>query len=120
MKKQIALIAVCGLLCFSSIGVLTSCSNDKNTLESTNITSTKTTEAMLQSISVTSDNAKLQSRTVIKDDVLWLVQSGSSAEFNISGRNASLTLAGSSGIKSDEAHRPRYAVYIDDKLICDV
>ena len=71
---------------------------------------------MVQRIPITADNAKLQSRTVMKDDVLWLVQSGSAAEFTVSGRNASLTLAGSSDINNFD---PRYAVYVDDKMICD-
>ena len=71
---------------------------------------------MVQNIPITADNAKLQSRTVMKDDVLWLVQSGSAAEFTVSGRNASLTLAGSSDINN---FAPRYAVYVDDKMICD-
>ena len=71
---------------------------------------------MVQNIPITADNAKLQSRTVMKDDVLWLVQSGSAAEFTVSGRNSSLTLAGSSSINNFD---PRYAVYVDDKIICD-
>ena len=76
-------------------------------------------EDMVQSIPITTDNVKLQSRAVMKDDILWLVQSGSSAEFSVSGRNAYVTLAGSSGIENDKDYRPRYAVYVNEGLICD-
>lgn len=133
-KNRIAKTAVGCALCIAAVGAFTGCSNDKNISEPISINTSETTktveqtesstqtgaEVMMQSIPITSDNAKLQSRTVAKDDVLWLVQSGSAAKFNVSGKNASLTLAGSSAIKADEAHRPRYAVYVDDKLICDV
>ncbi len=134
MKNNVILTAIGWALCISAVGAFTGCSNDKNISEPVSINTSETTKAveqtesstqtgaevMMQSIPITSDNAKLQSRTVTKDGVLWLVQSGSAAEFTVSGKNASLTLAGSSAIKTDEAHRPRYAVYADDKLICDV
>lgn len=67
----------------------------------------------------TSDNTKLIGRNVIKDDVTWLVQSGSAVEFNVTGESAEIVLAGDSGTDSDEDHRPRYAVYVDDELILD-
>ncbi len=127
MNKRIIIAAVGCALCIASAAEFTSCSNKNNDTAITAAapenteTSTQTEgEVMIQSIPITSDNAKLQSRTVVQDDVLWLVQSGSAAEFTVSGRNASLTLAGSSGINNDEEHRPRYAVYIDDKQFCDV
>lgn len=132
MKNNVILTAIGWTLCIAAVGAFTGCSNDKNISEPVSINTSETTKAVeqtgsltteaevtMQSIPITSDNAKLQSRTVTKDGVLWLVQSGSAAEFTVSGKNASLTLAGSSGINTDEAHRPRYAVYADDKLICD-
>ncbi len=76
-------------------------------------------EVRVQSIPVTAETAKLQSRTVEQDGTLWLVQSGSAAEFTVQGTSASLTLAGSSGIKNGADYRPRYAVYVDDELLCD-
>ena len=124
MNKHIAITAVGCALCIASVGAFTGCSKDNS---DTAITAAKPENAetsilsegelMLQSIHITSDNAKLQSRTVVQDGVLWLVQSGS--EFTLSGSNASLTLACSSGIQNDEEHRPRCAVYVDDKLIFD-
>lgn len=77
-------------------------------------------EVKTQSIAITAENAKLQSRTVQQDGILWLVQSGSAAEFTVSGQSAVLTLAGSSGIKNGADYRPRYAVYVDNELLCDV
>ena len=73
-----------------------------------------------RSIPITSKTVKLQSRTVEQDGILWLVQSGSAAEFIVQGRSAVLQIAGSSGIKNKEDYRPRYAVYVDDELLCDV
>ncbi|MBR6984092.1 MAG: hypothetical protein IKH75_11315 [Ruminococcus sp.] len=129
MKKHISMTAVGCALCIAAVGAFTGCS-DNNSSEpaealTTDVTVTDETEqaetstqgeVMVQNIPITADNAKLQSRTVMKDDVLWLVQSGSAAEFTVSGRNASITLAGSSGINNFD---PRYAVYVDDKMICD-
>ena len=111
MKKALVILLTLILL-VSAV----SCADNNKTSEDTAQTEG---EIMAQSIPVNSDNAKLQSRTVMQDDVLWLVQSGSAAEFTVSGRNASIVLAGSSGIQNDEEHRPRYAVYVDDRLICD-
>lgn len=116
-------------VCIAAVGVFTGCS-DNNSSEPAEAVTTDTAitaeseqtetstqgEAMVQSIPITADNAKLQSRTFTTDGMLWLVQSGSAAEFTVSGRNASLTLAGSSGINNFD---PRYAVYVDDKMICD-
>ena len=93
MKKHISIIAVGCALCIAAVGAFTGCSKDNS---DTAITAAKPENAetsilsegelMLQSIPITSDNAKLQSRTVVQDDVLWLVQSGSAAEFTVSGR----------------------------------
>ncbi len=78
-----------------------------------------TGELTTQTIPITAENAKLQSRTVMQDDVLWLVQSGSAAEFNVRGRSAVLTLKGGAGSKSEHDFCPRYAVYVNGELLCD-
>ncbi|WP_155250120.1 SGNH/GDSL hydrolase family protein [Ruminococcus flavefaciens] len=134
MKKHISIIAVGCALCIAAVGAFTGCSESNSsepveTVATDTVSADKTEQAeastqtegevMAQSIPITSDNAKLQSRTVVQDGVLWLVQSGSAAEFTVSGKTASLTIAGSSGVNNDEEHRPRCAVYIDDKLIFD-
>ena len=78
-----------------------------------------TGEVKLSSFDATEDNAKLVGRNVIKNGTTWLVQSGSSAEFLVSGETAEVVLSGDSGVNSDPDYRPRYAVYVDDKLITD-
>ena len=134
IKKHISVTAIGCVLCIVAAGAFTGCSNG-NSSETVAVTTSDTVsadkteqaetlpqtegEVVVQNIQITADNAKLQSRTVVKDDVLWLVQSGSAAEFTVSGRNASITLAGSSGIGNDAEHCPRYAVYVDDRMICD-
>lgn len=67
----------------------------------------------------TAENTKLVGRNVIKDDITWLVQSGSAAEFNVTGESAEIVLAGDSGINADKDYRPRYAVFVDDEMILD-
>ncbi len=67
----------------------------------------------------TAENTKLVGRNVIKDDITWLVQSGSAAEFNVTGESAELVLAGDNGINADKDYRPRYAVFVDDEMILD-
>ncbi len=130
MKKHISMTAVGCALCIAAVGVFTGCSDNKSSEpveimttdiavtskpEETDIATTQA-EVNMQSIPITSDNARLQSRTVMQDDILWLVQSGSAAEFTVSGRNASLTIAGSSGLSN---FNPRYAVYVDERQIWD-
>lgn len=60
-----------------------------------------------------------QGRHVYKNDIEWLVQSGSAAEFNVTGTNVSIVIAGDSSIFENKNFRPRYAVYVDDKPIRD-
>ena len=63
---------------------------------------------------------KLQGRTMRDEDqITWLVQSGSAAEFTVTGTKAVLTLAGDGTALGKENHKPRYAVYLDDQLLTD-
>lgn len=63
---------------------------------------------------------KLQGRTMRdEDEITWLVQSGSAAEFHVTGTKAVLTLAGDGTAQAKENHKPRYAVYVDDELLTD-
>lgn len=66
----------------------------------------------------TDDNVKLMGRNAILNDVTWLVQSGSAAEFSVTGKSAEIVLK-CNHISSNKDHRPRYAVYADDALIID-
>ena len=71
-------------------------------------------------IPATESNVKLIGRTMQKNDVTWLVQSGSAAECTVTGTEASVTIAGDGCVYSDEQWRPRYGVFVDDELIADV
>lgn len=76
-------------------------------------------ETVMQNVPATADHVRFQSRTVQKDDIAWLVQSGAAAECIITAESASVTLAGSSGIYNGEDFRPRYGVYVDGELVAD-
>lgn len=60
-----------------------------------------------------------QGRHVIADDTVWLVQSGSSAEFTAKGTKASVTITSDYPEDADTDLMPRYAVYVDGELIAD-
>jgi hypothetical protein len=128
MKKALALLfpltlllstASCSLSRKNTVPVEVVTTDTAVTAETEHAETSTQEEAMVQRIPITADKVKLQSRAVMKDDVLWLVQSGSAAEFCISGRNAYVTLAGSSGVDNNKMYRPHYAVYVNDRLICD-
>ena len=67
----------------------------------------------------TDEYVKLQSRTVTKDGVTWLVQSGSAMESYITANSVKLTLAGSSGIQNGADYRPRYGIWVDGEQVAD-
>lgn len=79
-----------------------------------------TGESKEATIPADADHVKLIGRTMEKDGVRWLVQSGSAAEFTVTGTEASVTIAGDGCVKSEEKYRPRYAVYLDGELLADV
>lgn len=64
-------------------------------------------------------NVKFSGRVYQKDDITWLVQSGSSVEFYITGSNIEILLVGDSSIYADADFRPRFAIFIDDVLFLD-
>ena len=63
---------------------------------------------------------KQTGRTLTKDGVTWLVQSGSAVECIVTGTEASVTIAGDGHVYSDPKYRPRYAVYVDGEPVKDV
>lgn len=71
------------------------------------------------SYAATSDYVKLQGRYLIENDITWLAQSGSAAEFIVTANSAEIELAGNIGIYSSVDYQPRYAVYVDDELLTD-
>ncbi len=69
---------------------------------------------------ITADAGKLIGRTLEKDGMMWLVQSGSAVECTVTATEASVTIAGDGCIYADEKYRPRYGVYVDGELVADV
>ena len=54
-----------------------------------------------------------------KNDITWIVQSGSAVEFYATGNSAEVVIAGGNSIYNDQNYRPRFGVYVDDKIILD-
>lgn len=69
---------------------------------------------------ITADACKRIGRTLDKDGITWLVQSGSAVECTITATEASVTIAGDGCVYGDEKYRPRYGVYVDGELVADV
>ena len=65
------------------------------------------------------DNVKLIGRYLIDDSITWLVQSGSSIEFNLIAKTANIVLAGDKSIEANITARPRYAIYVEDQIVVD-
>jgi len=78
-----------------------------------------TGELKESSYAATEQFVKLMGRHLVQDGTTWLLQSGSAAEFTVTGTTASVTLAGDNGRTSDVNYRPRYGVYVDGELITD-
>lgn len=71
-------------------------------------------------LSTNSENVKFLGRFYIKDEVTWLVLSGSAIEFYLTGKSAKVILNGDgSAIYLPEDQRSRFAIYIDDKQLID-
>ena len=64
-------------------------------------------------------NVKYIGRNLYDNDVMWLVQSGSAAEFKVNAKAASVTLCGDSSIHNSPDHQARYAVILDGEIIAD-
>ena len=67
----------------------------------------------------TKENVKITGRYFQKNDITWVVQSGSAVEFYVTGKSAQVVIAGGNSIYNDEKYRPRLGVYVDDKIVLD-
>lgn len=67
--------------------------------------------------SLLSEAISFSGRYIYKDDIHWLVQSGSTAGFSVTGTKASVTIAGDTSVYSENDLRPRYAVYLDGETV---
>ena len=65
------------------------------------------------------ENVKITGRFLQKDDITWLIQSGSSIEFYITAYSAEIYFVGDSSINQIPSLRPRFVIYINDKLYFD-
>ena len=65
------------------------------------------------------ENVKFLGRYYLNGTDIWLVQSGSSIEFILKGKTASIVLAGDKSINSEKEYRPRFGIYIEDQLYLD-
>lgn len=70
-------------------------------------------------IPVSSQTVKFMGRHIENDNSQWLLQSGSAAEFMVTGTKAEVVITGDSFSESDENYRPRYGVFVDGELILD-
>lgn len=78
-----------------------------------------TGEYVMSNYAAVEENVKLVGRTCRKNDITWLVQSGSAIEFTVTGKAAEITLAGDASINNNEDYRSRYAVFVDGELLED-
>lgn len=76
-------------------------------------------ELVTADYSASANNVKLTGRNLIKDNVTWLVQSGSAIEFEVVGTSAEIQLKGDGSVFSDEKYRPRYAILVDGEIVLD-
>ena len=65
------------------------------------------------------ENVKFSGRVYQKEETTWLVHSGSSIEFYITGSKIEVVLVGDSHIYSAADFRPRFGIFVDDKLFLD-
>ena len=65
------------------------------------------------------ENVKVIGRYYQNNNITWLVKSGSALEFYISGKAANIDILGDSNIFSEPDFRPRFGIYVDDKLLID-
>ena len=66
------------------------------------------------------ENVKIIGRFYQKNDITWIVHSGSALEFYITGNSAQIILVGDSNIYSDINLRPRFGIYLNDELFLDL
>lgn len=63
------------------------------------------------------ENVKLTGRNLCKDNITWLLHSGSAAEFTVNAKSAEITINGDNSINNGKDFAPRYAVIVDDEII---
>ena len=64
-------------------------------------------------------NVKITGRYYQDKNITWIVHSGSSLEFYAIGNSLNMLLIGDSSIYAEGDLRPRFGIYLDDKLFLD-
>ena len=67
----------------------------------------------------TEENVKFLGRIYQEEGITWLVQSGSSIEFYITGSAVEVVLVGDNHIYFSKSQRPRFGIFVDDELFLD-
>lgn len=103
----------------SNYNVVTESITDQESIITTT-NQTTTSEPVIDPDSpILKSHLKFQGRHLYKNDIQWLVQSGSAAEFTVTGTNVSIVITNISSINNYSRRRPRYAVFLDGKLVRD-
>lgn len=73
----------------------------------------------LKTVTPTESNLRTIGRTAWLNDTLWMVHSGSGAEFTFQGTTASITLQGDSTVLGNGENQAHFAIYVNDELVVD-
>ena len=73
----------------------------------------------MKHLKLSDKNTKITGRYSDDGDVLWLIHSGSAAGFELTASKAELTLKSDVDSDTYKEGLPRFAVFVDDMLICD-
>lgn len=66
-----------------------------------------------------SASVKYLGRTVLSNDVLWCSMSGTGAEFEFTGKNLEITIAGDSSVSDVYNHRARIGIFVNGERAVD-
>lgn len=77
------------------------------------------TELTEKEFAPTAENVRIIGRAQVVDDTLWLVHSGSGAEFIFKGTSATITMKPDSALNSGMDSQTRIAVYVNGERVVD-
>ena len=72
-----------------------------------------------RSFPATEQYVKLTGRTVMENDVRWIIHSASTVQFRFTGTRASVVIVGDSSATGSASSRARYAVYVNGERVLD-
>lgn len=81
--------------------------------------SAKEEELSLKTIIPTKSDVRAIGRIAWLNDTLWMVHSGSGAEFTFQGTTASITLQGDSTVLGNGENQAHFAIYVNGELVVD-